>query len=79
MIIPIHNKIGNYDEWCILEFQGEIVGDLRGKELGKLEIKEVRTPFLDINVTRQINFAMNRMAEPKWKSVNISLKDQWLN
>eukprot|EP01040_Poterioochromonas_malhamensis_P007874 gene7874-8513_t len=40
MIIPIRNKIGNYDEWCILEFQGEIVGDLSGKELGKLEIKE---------------------------------------
>lgn len=49
MIIPIHNKIGNYNEWCILEFQGEIVGDLSGKELGKLEIKEVSlsTPFID--------------------------------
>lgn len=48
MIIPIRNKIGNYDEWCILEFQGEIVGDLSGKELGKLEIKEVRPSCIDI-------------------------------
>jgi hypothetical protein len=46
MIIPIHNKIGNYQECCILEFQGEIAGELNGKELGKLEIKEVRKyPF----------------------------------
>ena len=42
MLIPIHNRIGKYEEWCILEFQGEIVGDVNGKELGKLEIKEVR-------------------------------------
>ena len=42
MIIPIRKETGEIQEWCMLEFQGEILGDdLSGKELGKMEIKEV--------------------------------------
>jgi hypothetical protein len=28
-------------EWCILEFQGEILGDLEDNTLGDIEIKNV--------------------------------------
>lgn len=28
-------------EWCILEFQGEILGDLEENTLGEIEIKNV--------------------------------------
>jgi hypothetical protein len=42
MLIKLNNKVGQYDEWCILEFQGQVLGNINGKELGKLEIKEAR-------------------------------------
>lgn len=41
MLIRINNRVGQYQEWCILEFQGEMVGELEGKQLGTLEIKGV--------------------------------------
>ena len=45
MLIRINNRIGQYQEWCILEFQGEMLGELPGKQLGTLEIKAV-SPLL---------------------------------
>jgi hypothetical protein len=40
MLVKILNSKGD-EEWCLLEFQGEIIGDLAGNELGKIEIKDV--------------------------------------
>jgi hypothetical protein len=42
MIIQITNGENREMEWCMLEFQGEILGDLQGNDLGQLEIKEVQ-------------------------------------
>jgi hypothetical protein len=42
MIIQITNGENREKEWCMLEFQGEILGDLQGNDLGQLEIKEVQ-------------------------------------
>eukprot|EP01041_Mallomonas_annulata_P003723 gene3723-7398_t len=41
MLIKILNNEENVSEWCLLEFQGEIVGDsLAGCDLGTLTISE---------------------------------------
>jgi hypothetical protein len=41
MFVQISNGTGAQCEWCLLEFQGEVLGDLAGNELGQLELKEV--------------------------------------
>ncbi len=46
MLIKLNNPKGKYEEWCMLEFQGEIVGECEGKELGVLEIKDVSNSFV---------------------------------
>jgi hypothetical protein len=43
MIVKIHNGPDSKEEFCLLEFQGEMVGELAGNELGQIVIKEVRT------------------------------------
>lgn len=40
MLIKLENGVKSRNEWCLLEFQGEIVGDLVGNELGKLLVKD---------------------------------------
>ena len=40
MIIEI-SLSDSQKEWCILEFQGEILGDLEENTLGEIEIKNV--------------------------------------
>jgi hypothetical protein len=42
MIVKILNGPDSKEEWCLLEFQGEMVGELSGNELGQIVIKEVR-------------------------------------
>ena len=43
MLVRINNNSGGVSEWCILEFQGEMIADsLEDKELGKLDIFEVK-------------------------------------
>ena len=48
MLVQIRNKSNfNCDrEWCLLEFQGDIIGDLNGNVLGDIEIKDVIKPFI---------------------------------
>lgn len=41
MLVQILNGENGKNEWCLLEFQGEILGDLAGNDLGQLELKEV--------------------------------------
>jgi hypothetical protein len=41
MLVKINPTANNDNEWCILEFQGDVLGDLNGSELGKIDIKEV--------------------------------------
>ena len=41
MIIQIRNEETATIELCLLEFQGELVGELEGKELGNIEVKKV--------------------------------------
>jgi hypothetical protein len=41
MFVQISNGTGAQCEWCLLEFQGEVLGELAGNELGQLELKEV--------------------------------------
>ena len=40
MIIEIQSGEGNSKELCILEFQGEILGELPGNELGRIEFSK---------------------------------------
>jgi hypothetical protein len=68
MLIKLNNKVGQYDEWCILEFQGQILGNINGKELGKLEIKEVRNLRITFFSLAYVLFC--RMEELKWKLDN---------
>jgi len=48
MLIKIHNQIGKYTEWCMLELQGEMIGELEGKQLGILEIKSENRAEMEI-------------------------------
>lgn len=41
MLVQIKNGENSKNEWCLLEFQGEILGDLAGNDLGRLEVKDV--------------------------------------
>ena len=41
MLVKIENNATGLEEWSILEFQGEMVGEGPGLELGKLIIDEV--------------------------------------
>ncbi len=49
MMVKINNEVGKWSEWCILEFQGEIVvpdgTEVDGKFLGNLELLEVKKMF----------------------------------
>eukprot|EP01038_Epipyxis_sp_PR26KG_P010535 gene10535-14153_t len=47
MIIQIQNN-NNEFEWCILEFQGEIVGDIAGELLGQIQISQDGKAEMDI-------------------------------
>jgi hypothetical protein len=43
MLVKISNGSSRFVEWCILEFQGEMVADeLEGKDLGSLDVMPVR-------------------------------------
>ena len=39
MIVKVLNTESATDEWCILEFQGEVLGDLHG-DLGHIEVSK---------------------------------------
>jgi hypothetical protein len=41
MIIKVINEETAQEELCLLEFQGELVGDLAGNELGSIKIIKV--------------------------------------
>ena len=41
MLVRIINGENSCNEWCLLEFQGEILGELAGNDLGQLVVKEV--------------------------------------
>ena len=45
MLIKITNGDNSSNEWCLLEFQGEILGDLAGNDLGQLVVKEVSLQY----------------------------------
>lgn len=56
MFVKISNGEGSACEWSLLEFQGEVLGELAGNELGQLEIKEVTFTFnLKYNQSQMIN------------------------
>lgn len=40
MLIKLDSTESSKNEWCLLEFQGEIVGDLVGNELGRIVVKD---------------------------------------
>eukprot|EP01032_Pedospumella_encystans_P007987 gene7987-9521_t len=48
MIVQILNTETSKNEWCLLEFQGEVLGDLTGNPLGRLELKEDGKVEMDI-------------------------------
>lgn len=41
MIVQLNFNNNSADEWCLLEFQGEITGDMIGQELGTITVKDV--------------------------------------
>ena len=43
MIVQLEQGAGNEDELCILEFQGEITGELDGAKLGSIKVNEDKT------------------------------------
>ncbi len=55
MLIKLENTDNTRNEWCLLEFQGEIVGDLIGEDLGRIEVKvgdQFEYNLLYVNVFR---------------------------
>lgn len=42
MIVKIINSSTGLPEWCMIEFQGEIVGHSPGSDLGTMKINDVR-------------------------------------
>lgn len=38
MIIPILNPVNGLKEWCLLEFQGDMIGIADGESLGNLTL-----------------------------------------
>ena len=41
MLVKISNNGNSGNEWCLLEFQGEVLGELAGNELGQISVKDV--------------------------------------
>lgn len=41
MIVKINNPASGLQEWCLLDFQGEIIGDLPGNILGSIKVDGV--------------------------------------
>lgn len=54
MIVKIQNS-GLDVEWCILEFQGEVIGDLPGSELGDIKIGGVDSVSPSLTLTKLIS------------------------
>ena len=79
MIVEIKNSTSeNACELCILEFQGELIGDLPGSDVGNIKINSVRFyPIKHIlNFSNQI-FCALRMGQLKWRLVRIGWKVTW--
>lgn len=62
MLVKLQNNSESQNEWCLLEFQGEIVGDLVGNELGKIEIKEVVRLFFSDCLNKNRNCFTGRQS-----------------
>ena len=43
MLIHIYNEDKSESELCLLEFQGELIGNLNGNKLGEIKFVDVRT------------------------------------
>ncbi len=41
MLVNLKRTEDSENEWCVLEFQGDMVGDLTGNSLGEIEIVDV--------------------------------------
>jgi hypothetical protein len=48
MLIKINNSNCNDDEWCILELQGEVIGELDDNALGTIVINNNNTAIMNI-------------------------------
>ena len=57
MIIEIQSGEGNAKELCILEFQGEILGELPGNKLGRIDFNKVFP--CTINSGTDCNYVIN--------------------
>lgn len=65
MIVRVENQFDGSIDMCLLEFQGEIVGELAGNELGKITVAEVQ--ISNSNCGQIIMTLICRMATVKWK------------
>ncbi len=61
MLIKISNDTESFQEYCMLEFQGEIIGEsLAGSELGTITISKVRvkTTIFKFSMQKEIKFTV---------------------
>jgi hypothetical protein len=83
MLIRLQSNDNIDEEYCLLEFQGELVGELPGAEIGQLVVLEVNfssyilqidslSPFFEINLCI---FNIYRTILCRWKSDNIFWKE----
>jgi hypothetical protein len=50
MLIKIKNDNNNENEWCILELQGEVIGELDNNSLGTITINSNGTAVMNIGI-----------------------------
>lgn len=68
MIIKLYSHINNCEEWGLLEFQGELVGELAGKTLGRIDVLKVSSKRKNYESSYWSNFdIIIRMEGLRWK------------
>lgn len=56
MLVKLSNGLNSCNEWCLLEFQGEILGDLVGNSLGQIVVKDVSKKIIKIGISITVWF-----------------------
>ena len=54
MLIKINNDNNNENEWCLLELQGEVMGELDNNALGTITINSNGTAVMTIGINNII-------------------------
>ena len=70
MLIKINNDNNNENEWCILELQGEVIGELDNNSLGTIPINSNGTAVMNIGIY-YINIFKKILISYEYRTINI--------